>query len=185
MKKERGFTLIEGIVTLLIVFIILGVSCLLLTEYTNVLNFSGGKTSALTNMQVAQQQMLDDLRQATLVKSPVSGGSSFDLRFQRIDPAQAWLPRTPPPPPPPPLVATWILYASSTLIEIHYYLVDGNLMREAGPVSAPPTNSWLVAQAIAGLQVTALGEGAYQIQLSLLESQRIQVLTGTSMRPVL
>lgn len=174
MKRPRGFTLVEGLFTLFVVFLVLGIATHLLKEYTSILKSSAAKSSSLSSMQVALQQMLDDLKQATQVNSPPAGGSSADLSFDKVDPAAAWLPSPIPSP-----ATAWDPLDPAMQLRVRYYLSNGNLLRDVGPIGSPTT--WQVADRVGGLQVDDLGSG-YQIRMTLVETHRALVITGFSAR---
>lgn len=184
-KRLKAATLIEALLTLGIVFAVFGVACQLLNEYVRIITSAEIKASSLTTMQVALQQMLGDVRQASTVITPTGTTPDMDLKFLRTDPAANWAAKTP-------------------LVEVHYYLdPDGRLMRAAGPpvpmavsfvsfvslisvvspVSPSSSDSWQVAERVAGFQAYRSTAGTVEIQITLVETRRTLVLNGSVLKP--
>jgi len=92
MRLRRGFSLVEVIVTLFVVFLVFGVGAGLLSEYSSVLKFSGAMENYFVVAQSAMHQMVAEARESQVLLSPSSSGLSSDLTFQRIDPNYQWLP---------------------------------------------------------------------------------------------
>ena len=166
MRRRRAFSLLEAMLTLLIVFLVFGVASQLLSGYASLVKSSASKSDTLTSLQVGMQQMLDDVRQATSITSP-SGGPSTDLLFTKVNPGANWL-STPPTPWSPP----------ANLVQVHYTLSGTTLMRAVSSDLLP------VCDGVAGLQLSDQTNGI-QIQLTLREPRRILVVTGFAGRPQL
>lgn len=165
----RGLTLAEVLLTVFVVFLVMGVACQLLVEYSALLKDSQAKASALSGLQVAEQQILDDLRQAVSVQQPPAGATTPGTRFMRIDPEAAWLPASLPPT----LPASWDPHDPASLVQVNYTVNDQQLWRQVGTAPA-----FSLAERVGGLEVTALASG-YEVKLSLIETHRVLVLRGT------
>lgn len=195
--KRRAFSLLEALFTLGLVFMILGLANDMFRQYSGLLRFSEAKSSSLNSMQVALQQVIDEARCAQTLQAPSTvGATSAELKFVKVDSSNlTWMNNAT-------VLATggWIPAMTSDtqslFVEVRYYLSDGSqfpmgtLLRDVGPVGAPATNTWPVAENIAGLQFTGLsswpGSGelqAVQVDMSLRETTRILSLRGVSMRP--
>ena len=182
MSRRRGFSLLEAVFTLFIVFLILGVALDMFNKYCSAVNFSTAKSNSLSTMQVAVQTILDDARQATLIETPsvLGGPGSNEIKLLKVDPTRLnhyGRPRD--------------------TIEVRYYLSTGvnypvtSLLRDTTPVNGTTTTTE-VAKSVAGFNVVGLaswplqpagGPNAVRVRISLLESARVLVITGDSLRP--
>jgi type II secretory pathway pseudopilin PulG len=179
-----GFSLVETIITFLLVILVLGVALQLLNEYSTAMNFASGKETTLGVAQVVLQQIVDEARESTVLESPGASASATDLRFRRVNPGGNWIPSPLPPAPP----AVWEPYAAAQQLEVQYLLSAGGLTRNVSTPTAPapatstPSSSAYLATTIAGFQTQTLATGELQIQISVQESAQIMVLTTRLLR---
>ncbi len=127
MRRERGFTLLEGMFSLLLVLLVMGALAKTLVN--------AGKVRAnRENMDRAVdegfllQGMRADLQGATAILEPAGNGSGAVLRLRTVDPTLSFLQR---------IEATRgavSAFDAGEQIEIGYSLVDGALQRSVVPV---------------------------------------------------
>jgi Tfp pilus assembly protein PilE len=177
MMRKSGFSLLEAICTLFVVFLLLGVCCQSFKQYAASLNFSAAKSESLTSIQVALQRMLDDSRQATQFINPSTAGGVGNSTLEM------WMVN--------PQLLNCVSRTPSDNIRVKYYVSNGALLRDSTPFGGA-TTTWQVADSVQGLGVLGLsswsslndpGVNAVQIQLSLTESTRTLVVSGCSLRP--
>lgn len=108
MTRRTGFTLAEALLSLGLVFILLGIVASLTTLYATIMRKADKKQSSLYAAKVALDEVSRNLNQAIAVDAPAPGATGSTLSLQRIDPWNAGrLPdlAAPPLPSPP---ASWI-----------------------------------------------------------------------------
>ena len=174
--RRRGFSLAEGLLALGIVFLVLGIASQLMRQYASILRSSESRSNTLTALQVALQQMIDDVRQSQVTSSPPAGNTALELIFLKVDPVAAWLPSPIPNP-----AGTWNPMDPVHMVTVRYFLDQGEVKRTLTPLSGAPAETWAIAQGVSGMQCSNLGDGI-QIQLTLQETHRTMVLTGWSSR---
>ena len=167
--RRKALTLLESIITFALLLGIMGSVAGIIKEYINVTRFAAQKDLALQSVEVALDRMSREVSQATKVTSPASAVAVPDLRFERIDPAS-----TTRLPDPPSGLGPWNPAAPADIIRVHYYLLNGNLMREvqlsSGPLLAAPVALGVTSFSC---QQDGLGNGLIQIQVALQERTRL------------
>jgi hypothetical protein len=170
MRTRRGFTILEGMLSLFFISMLLGLFASLAHEFDAVLKQAASKANTLTTLQVGLRHILDEVRQAAPgTISPAPGSSAVELRFSR--PRQpdlsGWLPAAPP-------ASPWS--PPTGLTPIRYFLSQGSLLREAGaPTTVQPLSTGLTA-----FQVQCRSQAPVTIEVSLTqrESKRTVVING-------
>lgn len=171
-RSRRALTLLEGLMSLFLIMLLLGLFASLTHEFGAILKQSESKSNTLTTLQLGLRHMLADISQAVPSSIlPAAGGSASDLRLARpIEDLSAWLPGSPP-------SAPWTPPAS--LVRVRYYLSQGTLYREAGS----PASLQSLSQGLSGFSVQAR-PGApltLDLQLSQSETGRTVVIRGVAM----
>lgn len=144
MKKRRGMSLVEALLSLVLVGVAMGVVAQLAGLLNNVLRASGQKDSAM-EVELAMLHVASELRCACTWTSPVE--SSYvqvnDVIFSKVDPNKNLDPAGTdsrlPLPVPNPLPILYDGFDSSFIVTVHYYLDSGsgNLVREVGGSTQP------------------------------------------------
>ena len=188
MRRPYGFSLVEALITIFVVFLVFGVASGLLTEYSSLLNFSGAKESYFGAAQLAMKQMVDETRESVILESPSSGWSP-NLTFQRIDPNYGlWLPGVALAQPFDPYnhtITTWTAQPAAQMIRVDYSVLGGKLLRSTVPLGGGTNTTSVVATAILGMQANRLASGGIQIQVSVEDNYKVVTpLTGLVLRPI-
>lgn len=173
---RRGFTLVETMVTMLLVLMLLGVLGSLLRAYSQVANFSDQHDQAL-RLATALSSLQTEAAQALTVQTPAAGSSATELLFRRLDPARSGLPvgpgdRLPLPVPDPDPYVAWDPSDPADQIAVRYR-VDGNqLVREVDG------NRAVLSAEATGLACDHLANGNLVVRISALINGRV-VTSGT------
>lgn len=114
--RRRGFTLLEGMVTLLLVFILLGAIGQMMTMYSTIARRSSNKDISLYAGQVALDSIRFEVRQAIDISIP----DPQTLVLKRVDPWNPLRLEDPAPSPPP---ANWSPHRNADLIEVRFELL--------------------------------------------------------------
>lgn len=120
--NKRGFTLVEGLLTLVLVLIMLGAIGSLMQMYANVIRRTERKEITLYAAQVALDTVRQELRQAVSIHVPSDRGDTLSL--SRVDP---WNPARLPDPPPFPPPGSWNPYSSSEMMTVTFELLTAPL----------------------------------------------------------
>jgi prepilin-type N-terminal cleavage/methylation domain-containing protein len=149
--KFRGVSLVEVLISLLIMSIVMGIVAQLSHLFGSVSSFSSQNDQGM-QVELAMWQVGCEAQCGTVRVSPVDGSLAVapQLSFTRVDPSQNPEPATPtsrlPLPIPSPVPTSWNGFNPPATVSVLYYLdtSSGNLMRQVTP---PGT-----AQAVAPLQ---------------------------------
>lgn len=171
-RSRQALTLLEGLMSLFLILLLLGLFASLTHEFGAVLKQSESKSNILTTLQVGVRHILADVSQAVPSSIlPAAGTSASDLRLARpIEELNSWLPGAPP-------SAPWTPPAS--LLRVRYSLSQGTLYREAGS----PASVQSLSQGVSEFSVRAR-PGApltLELQLSQRETGRTVTLKAVAM----
>ncbi len=178
MKGVRGFSLIEAMLAMGLVFTILGLLATLMREYSAVTRHASAKDETLDTAFFALVEMRNDLSSSIRTLTPGAGADidsqHTSLHFERMesrpdryqivefeDDLPKWNPRNP-----------------EHRIRIRYRR-DGSsetLLREATRFDGQAETS-VMASKTAGFIVTKLGNRNYKLELTVKEEQRTKTLS--------
>lgn len=160
--KRRGVSLIEALLSLLLIGLALAAIAAVVRSAAAVSAFSSGKDSSLQAAQMALLRMRDESLEATSWLAPTASTSAAELRFLRLAPDPAG--RLPVPPTPAPL--TWDPLDPAFQVEVRWFLEAGALKRQLGP------SAEVVARDVTGLDTRFLPGGNLEMTLSASEKSR-------------
>lgn len=177
--KRRGFTIIEGLITLLLVSILLGAIGTLIQMYANVMRHADRKEVTLYAAELAVDTVGRDLVQAIRILDPDDEGDF--LRLEQIDP---WTPvRLPDPPGTPP--PSWSPHRRSDRVTVSYRLdsasdpADYTFYRK---LTYSDGGEWEepICQGLHGVYFKDLGNGLFRVEASVLkDNYTVSTRTGT------
>ncbi|CAN0358508.1 unnamed protein product [Phaeothamnion confervicola] len=167
MKKRRGMSLVEALLSLVLVGIAMGVVAQLAGLLNNVLRASGQKDAAL-EVELAMLHVASELRCACTWTSPPN--SSYlqvnELVFSKVDPDKNPDPAASdsrlPLPVSNPLPLLYNGFDSSFMVTVRYYLASGTLMREVNG-SAQPIAS------LVDFAASNRSDGLFQLNFSYMQ----------------
>lgn len=154
---RKAFSLLEAVITLLLVSIVFGVAADLLGDACRVMSFSRAKSNSVQAVQMALTRMAAEAREAFKIDR-----TGTELVLLKIDPGGDRFPTTPP--------AAWSPYTYQ--VSVRYFPQGGQLWREVDGA-----NTQLVADGITGLATRNLPGQALEISLTLLEDRIVRTLT--------
>ena len=166
--RRRGFTIIEGLITLLLVSILLGAIGTLIQMYANVMRLSDRKEVTLYAAELAVDTVGKDLVQAIRIVEPSDEGDTLEL--EQIDP---WTPiRLPDPPGTPP--SSWSPHRRSDRVTVSYRLdpatdpADYTFYRK---LTYSDGGEWEepICQGLHGVLFKDLGDGLFRVEASVLK----------------
>lgn len=119
---RRGFTLVEALLSLGLIFVLLGIVAQLVGLYSQIVRKADKKQSSLYSAKVALDDISRQLSQAVKVDSPTTGATSSTLSLTRMDPWNPYRlpdPAASPQPAPP---ASWRPHKSEFRMQVLYSL---------------------------------------------------------------
>lgn len=165
MSRRRGFTLLEGMVTLLLVFILLGAIGQIMAMYSTIARRSSNKDISLYAGQVALDAIRFEVRQAVTIDMP----DEQTLIIQRVDPWNPVRLLDPVPSPPP---ASWAPHRSTDLITVQFDLITATdpADYEFRKTITYPSGSFeeVVCTGLNGVNYDLTGE-LFTVQVSVLD----------------
>lgn len=129
--KNRGFSLLEVLVSMGLFLMIIGLVAALMRGYANITNASERHEASLEAARLAIESARNDIEAAVVLQEPSFGSGTPDDRLSllRVDAEQVRLPLEMPDPAP----ANWDPYDPATTVEVVYEIDAENLWR---------TSSW-------------------------------------------
>lgn len=175
--RRRGLTILEMLVTLGLVFVVLGVVGDLFREYSMVTRAASVRERVTESAQIALDRVRLEYREAVERLSPADGSSGWvsELRFRKPHPDDdlrfpSALPT--------PLPSSWVPIPER--IEVAYYADNANFYRKI--TVGGQTTEQLLATGISGFSCRNLGEGELEIILSVTQKGRVISLQTRSLR---
>lgn len=165
--KERGFSLAEMLLTLMLVLFVVGVLGELVWDYSRAVRQSKGKELTFAALQMAAERVQSEVRAA--LPGTLNPGVGF-LQFDRIHPSDvARLPANPPQADPqllaPPFPPLWDPRPAGTLLHVNYSYDPATL--------SLARNGVLLASSIAGFSTAGVAGQGIQISLSIQENRKV------------
>lgn len=192
--RTRGFTLVETLITILLVSLVFGLFVLLLRDSFRLTRRLANKDSALRLVQVALDRMLTEAREA----DAITGLPGSQLNLTKVYAADADrcpaplsypLPQGYPMPAPPAEVA-FAPFANGLRRQVTYRLTpEGALLRESGPVGGPLAGGLELATGLSGLNCQwagGLNLGPHSLLVlvfSFMDGARLRSLKGMVVCP--
>lgn len=178
--RKKGFSLIESLVTLLLVGLVFGAVMTLLTSGLRIFRATNERDEAAQAATVAMDRLLCEFREATAVSEP-GATPSLQIAFVKADVGNPLrlLPKTGMPNP------NWDTPAFYLQV---LYKVDsqGRLLRQIGVQQGGVyTETSQLADHCTGLKATRRGQGVYAVELSVRYQEIVRTNCGTVLCPVL
>lgn len=174
----KGLSLMEVLVTLLLLSLAMGLIGGFAGEVSSVLRATAGKDRTLEAARLAADRIGDDLAGAIQVVSPTSE-TSFSLVFHKVDTSK---PERLPLPLPDPLPDSWDPYAPNFLQQVSYTVNKGYLIRSVLFDDGDQLDEALIPN-LNSLTAEKLSDKNYLITLSNWEGRKVgTVVTRASVR---
>lgn len=159
--SRGGFTLLETLLTMLLLSMVLTVFASLVAGYTRVMRFVNSKDRALAGLHTGLSCAAHELTSAVAVASPNTAAPVGTLDFTRVDPVNPnRLPQAAP--------VAWDPLDAAFLIRVRYLLVGDTLMREQTPRTGTPQ-----------LQTVASGMTSFSVSLTRPDVVEIKATFAT------
>lgn len=187
--RARGFTLIETLITILLVSLVFGLFVLLLRDSFHLTRRMANKDSALRLVQVALDRMLTEAREADGITG-LPGNQLHLTKVYAADADRCPAPLSYPlplgyPMPAPPASIAFSPFANGLRRQVAYRLtVDGALLRETGPVGGSLAGGLELATGLSGLNCqwaagpTLAPQSLLVLVFSFLDGSRLRSLKG-------
>ncbi len=181
--RKRGFTLVESMITLLLVCLLMGVIGSLVKGYSDFSRFSGTRDRSIA-ARAALNRIAQELRDALTVASP-TGSATSTLRFDKVDPAISGTPARSTDRLPDPLVlpGTYDPLAPNWLVTITYRLngttLERNVLDSGGAADTQP-----LVENVNGFSAAKLANGNIELRLSVLEDTRVEECVTHAFMPL-
>lgn len=198
---KRGFTLVETLITIVMVSMVFGLFMLLLRDSFQIARRMSSKDEARRAAQVGLDRMLTEARESYrwLAPNPLSqvdestASDRLDVYKVNADDATR-CPLAPPSYPvpqaflwwfaPPAAAAAWNPQQDAHSQHVVYRILNGGLMRETGSVGAPTTaNPLVLATGLSGLKCWSEPGQLLVVLLSYPEGHVIQRISGKVVCP--
>lgn len=170
---KRGFSLLESMIAMGLVFLVLGLLAVLMREYTGVNRLTSSKQATLDGVQFALREMRNELSCALDVTEPLNtGDTAFRLEFTRLNPNLGYA-RLPDPNTFPPYPPSWSEADPTHLLDVTYE-IDGDKRLVRTVAGLPSPSRQVVAQEIESLTISRLTKRRYDITVSFQELNRLK-----------
>ncbi len=154
--KKAGFTLLETLLTMLLLSMVLTVFASLVSGYTRVMRFVNSKDRALSGLHSGLSLAAHELTSAVQVTSPNTVTPVGTLDFSRIDPVDPnRFPATAP--------LSWDPLDPTFQIRVRYLMVGETLMREETPRTGSPQMQ-AVANGLKSFSVALISPGVVELK---------------------
>lgn len=182
-SRRRGFTLVESMITMLLVCLLLGVIGSLAKGYADFSRFSSLQDRSVA-ARGALSRIAQELRDAITVASPTGAATSL-LRFDKVNPAISGHPARSTDRLPDPLVlpGSYDPVDPAHLVTVSYSLTGTTLERRVTDGSGTSDTQPLVED-VNGFSAALLGNGNVQLKLSVLEATRVEEFTTHAFMPL-
>lgn len=175
--KPRGFTLLETLLTAMLLSIVLGVFASLVYGYSRVMRHVSGKDRTLEGLHSGLVTALSEVGSATQVLAPLSATPEAMLDLTRID--RGNLNRFPTTTP-----GSWDPLDPTFQSRVRYYLLEDRLIREVTP-SGGTSQLFPVALKVVDFRVSQATPGLVDLQASFQEEKLVRTLTVRGLLRVL
>lgn len=176
-RLRAGFTLVEGLITLMLFLIVMTVFASLAQEYSRISRFSAAKQHSMLAASVGLEGVARELRGAVNMVQPASTGSNTTtLRFKIVDPNLVTRLKPAIAPPRTPVLN---LNAPANLLTIEYSCVGTALERRVRDSGGSLLSSGLVAHGVQGFSAQWNANQTSVIAVTVLEEKRLRTLTQT------
>lgn len=173
--RPRGFSLLEAMVTMLLVGIVFAIAATVITSYSRAVNQLGLKDAQLQSIMVGMDRMRSEVEGAFAVSSPPSTGSASSLTFALIDAANTT--RFTGTTPWDPFDVLGVAPANDYAVTVSYSVAAGGLTRRLTYPNGTTTDA-LVAEQVQGLACQYLPTGNLELVLSFQGAGGIRQLRG-------
>lgn len=163
---QRGFTVLEALMSLGLICLVLSILGSLLMSYSSVMLHQGGRQKTLMGCQVATESVRRDVSSAIVVTAPTSS----TLHIEQIDPLVSS--RLPKPLPDPPN-ASWKPHDPADRVQIDYQLSGTSVMRRL-TLSNGTTFEDNVTDEVDGLDFSILANKNVQVTATALINGQLQ-----------
>lgn len=181
--RRGGFTLVEAMITLVLVCLLMGVIGSLVKGYSDFSRFSEMQDRSIA-ARSALIRVQQELRDALTVASPTGSATSV-LRFDKVDPAISGTPARSTDRLPDPLVlpGSYDPLDPSHLITVTYTLSGSTLERRVVDSGGAADTQPLIEN-VNGFSAARLGNGNIELKISVLEGTRVEEFTTRAFIPL-
>ncbi len=190
-RNSSGFSLLEAMLAMFLVFLVLGLTAYLIREYSRVSKHAAARDNTFDGVQFALTELVKEIGSANSILQPASvGASSTTLTLRRLDPTAVRLPD--------PVLDDYDLWkyehldvsTDGTGTEVFIWnpkhpdhqfqvtysrdAITDQLIRETQRASGVERH--IVADMVSGFVVHRLSEDYYEVSLSFQEKQRLRTI---------
>lgn len=165
--RKAGFSLIETMAAMGIIFLVLGLAGALVSDYSNVFRRAAPRERLLEVIEMGAEHISSELSGALQVTTP-STGTSTTLVFQRIDPEADRLPE----PPPANFPAFWDHRDPDHIMAVMYSVSSGVLKRRT--VSMLKISDQALCEGLSGMSATRVNPRTIRVNLSVKVDGHLQ-----------
>jgi prepilin-type N-terminal cleavage/methylation domain-containing protein len=177
MKRRRGMSLLEILLTTLLLGIVLSVFASLVHGYNRVMKHVSGKDRALEGLHSGLSVASAEIGSATQVLSPTGATAVGVLDFTRIDPGNTGrFPSVAP--------ASWDPLAGAQQMRVRYYRLNTSLIREVTPSGGTPLLQ-PVAENVTDFRTSMPASGLIEIQATFQQEKLSKTFLVRGLRRVL
>ncbi|MBI3929355.1 MAG: type II secretion system protein [Armatimonadetes bacterium] len=177
VRTLRGFSLIEVVITMLLLSMVMTMVSLLLQGSAQVVNFAEAVERTGQAAQLGLERITSELREATEIKS--TGGT---LVFEKVDPTRSFdssnIPDVPGPLPDGWTPPGWTRYPAAAYLTVTYRSDGTQLVRRVGSVRQ------VIAEGITGFDSRQPETGVIRLSLTMQERRRTRTLETLVTCPV-
>jgi prepilin-type N-terminal cleavage/methylation domain len=183
-RTMRGFTLVEVLVTIIIIAFMLMIIGSAVADYGRIVRFSSNRDSSVLGISTGLNKVKREIEESIEVISPVVtatplspyGDPQFEVVFIKINPsAESRLPSLPPASPP----SSWDSKADVDVVTIKYHVQGGRLLRKVTFHDSTYVET-SEAEKITGFSVQDIGNNALRIDISYTDEEIVKSLSTTA-----
>jgi type II secretory pathway pseudopilin PulG len=185
MRGERGFTLMETVVSIGMVAMVMAFTGLLFQRSFNVLRVLDDKERTRQAARMGLDRITSELREATRIVA-----TADFVEFEKIDPTAVIV--VPPPEPDPvddgfvpPTYTPQTAYPDNRRLIVRYETIDENLVRRVRRLNSGSFTDQVVVAGVNSFTVTEVVEnvGEVTVEVSVVDNGRVKTVFGRVLCP--
>lgn len=185
MRRARGLTLMETVVSITMMALVLAMTGLLFHRSFNVLRVLDDKERTRQAARMGLDRITSELREATDIRE-----ASDALEFEKINPVAVAVAPDPEPTPvedefEPPEYTPQTAYPNDQRLIVRYETENDNLIRRVRRKSDSTFHTQVVVAGVNSFSVTEVEEnlGEVQVQVAVVDNGRLNIVSGQVLCP--